>query len=239
MLQTCSVSWFLSHVHPLLNHIWFQRIKMATGLQSGLHKPMLYVTLDTSFIYSLWLTDITDFLVKVYILHIPKLNSTLYQSSLVVFLQHHAVLSSPNCADSYLFSGVFWSFFHRSLILPVLSIISVWMLPEWHSGCLWIGLKRGGGLIFTAALENIGLQSLGEKMVLITDLFYSLSLSVSASLSFFPSHSTILLSVFSSTPLINKLEWSPFKFLHGIFKYRAKEKLLKGVEPYISAWKTE
>lgn len=35
----------------------------------------------------------------------------------------------------------------------------------------------GGGLIFTTALGNIGLQSLGEKMVLITNLFYSLLLS--------------------------------------------------------------
>lgn len=48
-------------------------------------------------------------------------------------------------------------------------------------------------------------------------LFYSLSPSVSASLSFFPSQSTILLFVFSSTPLINKLECSPFKIAHGIF----------------------
>ncbi len=57
------------------------------------------------------------------------------------------------------------------------------MWPEWHSGCLWIRLERGGGLIFTTGLGNTGLQSLGEKMVLITDL-PSLSPSVSLFLLF-------------------------------------------------------
>lgn len=70
----------------------------------------------------------------------------------------------------------------RSLISAVLLIISVWMWPEWHSGCLWIRPERGGGLIFTTGLGNTGLQSLGEKMVLITDLFL-LFLSVCPSLS--------------------------------------------------------
>lgn len=92
--------------------------------------------------------------------------------TLVIFLQE-SILHILPCH----ITQPYW--LPRSLISPVFLIIAVWMWPEWHSGCLWIRLERGGGLIFTIGLGKPGQQSLGEKMVLITDLsllFLSVSL---------------------------------------------------------------
>lgn len=113
-----------------------------------------------------------DVPVKVHILYTYKLDSTL--SVLWYFFSIMLSRVPFNLAPLYLrpFS------LPRSLILPGHLIISVWMWPEWHSGCLWIGVKREAGwLIFTTGLGKTELRSLGENMVLIKDLlFHSMSM---------------------------------------------------------------